>query len=183
MVSSMASKSVLPTTNLNTNSTPTTIPTPTRKFNRWDTWTSAKVIISESNGTGDNKTEFNLQSFNIRLDRHTDKTKTLGFALGLGTKDRTTTGADFNGDVNTTQWTLSSYTSLKLNKHNTIEAILSLAQGKHKVSPTTTSNDQNSNSYFTSITYRGNMQKGKFNLSPYARYGISHIKRPLYKYE
>jgi hypothetical protein len=36
---------------------------------RWDTWTNAKVVIGKSNGAGVNKTEFNLKSLNIGMDR------------------------------------------------------------------------------------------------------------------
>ncbi len=161
---------------LNANGMSSTIPTPNHKINRWDTWTSAKIIIGESNGTGTNKTEFNLKSINVGLDRRIDKTKTIGFALGLGKEDRTATGTDFTGDVDTTQYTLSSYGALELNQHTAIEAVLGIAKGTHKVNSTTTSDNQNSNGYFASVAYRGNMQKGKLGLSPYARYDISRIK-------
>ncbi len=161
---------------LNANGMSSTIPTPNHKINRWDTWTSAKIIIGESNGTGTNKTEFNLKSINVGLDRRIDKTKTIGFALGLGKEDRTATGTDFTGDVDTTQYTLSSYGALELNQHTAIEAVLGIAKGTHKVNSTTTSDNQNSSGYFASVAYRGNMQKGKLGLSPYARYDISRIK-------
>ncbi len=52
---------------VNGNGASATIPTPTHKVNRWDTWTSVKVVIGESNGSGDNKTEFNLKSLNVGL--------------------------------------------------------------------------------------------------------------------
>ncbi len=161
---------------LNANGMSSTIPTPNHKINRWDTWTSAKIIIGESNGTGTNKTEFNLKSINVGLDRRIDKTKTIGFALGLDKEDRSATGTDFTGDVDTTQYTLSSYGALELNQHTAIEAVLGIAKGTHKVNSATTSDNQNSNGYFASVAYRGNMQKGKLGLSPYARYDISRIK-------
>jgi hypothetical protein len=47
---------------------------------------SAKVAY---NGAGTNKTEFNLRSLNIGMDRRIAQDKTIGFALGLGKQDRT----------------------------------------------------------------------------------------------
>jgi outer membrane autotransporter protein len=55
--------------------------------------------IGKSNGAGANKTEFNLKSLNIGMDRRIAQDKTIGFALGLGKQDRTATGSDFSGDV------------------------------------------------------------------------------------
>jgi hypothetical protein len=43
------------------------------------------------------------------MDRRIAQDKTIGFALGLGKQDRTATGSDFSGDVDTKQYTLSSY--------------------------------------------------------------------------
>jgi hypothetical protein len=48
---------------------------------RWDTWTSAKVVIGKSNGTGADKTKFNLKSLNMGMDRRIAKDKIIGFAL------------------------------------------------------------------------------------------------------
>ncbi|WP_138146967.1 cadherin repeat domain-containing protein, partial [Bathymodiolus heckerae thiotrophic gill symbiont] len=81
------------------------IKTPTRKLNRWDTWTSAKLVIGNSKGGNNNKTKFNFKSLNIGMDRSLDEDKMLGFSLGLGKEDRTATGTDFSGDIDTTQWT------------------------------------------------------------------------------
>ncbi|VVM18085.1 hypothetical protein BSPWISOXPB_4026, partial [uncultured Gammaproteobacteria bacterium] len=67
------------------------------------------MVIGKSNGTGANKTKFNLKSLNMGMDRHIAKDKIIGFALSLGKQDRTATGNDFSGDVDTTQYTLSSY--------------------------------------------------------------------------
>jgi hypothetical protein len=55
-----------------------------------------------------NKTEFNLKSLNIGMDRRIAQDKIIGFSLGLGKQDRTATGSDFSGDVDTKQYTLSS---------------------------------------------------------------------------
>ncbi len=162
---------------LNANGMSSTIPTPNHKINRWDTWTSAKIIIGESNGTGTNKTEFNLKSINVGLDRHIDKTKTIGFALGLGKEDRTATGTDFTGDVDTTQYTLSSYGAIDINKQSAIEAVVGIAKGTHKVnSATTASDNQKSNGYFASVAYRADLQAKDLSLSPFVRYDISRIK-------
>ncbi len=162
---------------LNANGMSSTIPTPNHKINRWDTWTSAKIIIGESNGTGTNKTEFNLKSINVGLDRRIDKTKTIGFALGLGKEDRTATGTDFTGDVDTTQWTLSSYGAIDINKQSAIEAVVGIAKGTHKVNSTTTASDnQKSNGYFASVAYRADLQAKDLSLSPFVRYDISLIK-------
>jgi hypothetical protein len=48
------------------------------------------------------------------MDRRIAQDKTIGFALGLGKQDRTATGIDFSGDVDTKQYTLSSYGALEL---------------------------------------------------------------------
>ncbi|WP_369177785.1 cadherin domain-containing protein [Candidatus Thiodubiliella endoseptemdiera] len=165
---------------LNANGMSSIIPTPNHKINRWDTWTSAKIIIGESNGTGTNKTEFNLKSINVGMDRRIDKTKTIGFALGLGKEDRTATGTDFTGDVDTTQYTLSSYGAIDINKQSAIEAVLGIAKGTHKVNSTTATGagttDQNSNGYFASVAYRADLKAKALNLSPFVRYDISRIK-------
>jgi hypothetical protein len=47
------------------------------------------VVIGKSNGAGANKTEFNLRSLNIGMDRRIAQDKIIGFALGLGKQDRT----------------------------------------------------------------------------------------------
>jgi hypothetical protein len=41
------------------------------------------------------------------MDRRIAQDKIIGFALGLGKQDRTATGIDFSGDVDTKQYTLS----------------------------------------------------------------------------
>jgi hypothetical protein len=51
------------------------------------------VVIGKSNGSGANKTEFNLKSLNIGMDRRIAQDKIIGFALGLGKQDRTATGS------------------------------------------------------------------------------------------
>jgi uncharacterized protein with beta-barrel porin domain len=77
---------------LSANGLSNVIPTSSRKVERWDTWTSAQVVIGRNNGAGTNKTEFNLRSLNIGMDRRIAQDKTIGFALGLGKQDRTATG-------------------------------------------------------------------------------------------
>jgi hypothetical protein len=72
----------------------------------------------------------------MKGDKSTDKT--IGFALGLGKQDRTATGSDFSGDIDTTQYTLSSYGALELSNKGSIEAVLgvvgvSLAAGKYVI--------------------------------------------------
>ncbi|MBA5248478.1 MAG: autotransporter domain-containing protein, partial [Gammaproteobacteria bacterium] len=162
---------------LGANGVNTTLPTATKKINHWDTWTSAKVVIGESKGEGNNKTKFTLKSINVGIDRRIDRNKTLGFSLGLGKQDRTAKGTDFTGDVDTTQWTLSSYGAVELNKHTAIESVFGIAKGKHKVSNTDTASDnQDSNGYFASIAYRGEMTKEQYGLSPFIRYDLSRIK-------
>jgi hypothetical protein len=52
---------------LSANGLSNVIPTSSRKVERWDTWTNAKVVIGKSNGAGANKTEFNLRSLNIGM--------------------------------------------------------------------------------------------------------------------
>jgi hypothetical protein len=47
------------------------------------------------------------------MDRRIAQDKIIGFALGLGKQDRTATGSDFSGDIDTTQYTLSSYGALE----------------------------------------------------------------------
>jgi hypothetical protein len=47
------------------------------------------VVIGKSNGSGANKTKFNLKSLNIGMDRRIAQDKIIGFALGLGKQDRT----------------------------------------------------------------------------------------------
>jgi hypothetical protein len=43
---------------------------------------------------------------NIRLHEYWhEQDKIIGFALGLGKQDRTATGSDFSGDIDTTQYT------------------------------------------------------------------------------
>jgi hypothetical protein len=49
-----------------------------------------------------------------KTDLNTANDKIIGFALSLGKQDRTATGNDFSGDVDTTQYTLSSYGALHL---------------------------------------------------------------------
>jgi hypothetical protein len=41
------------------------------------------------------------------MDRRIAQDKIIGFALGLGKQDRTATGIDFSGDVDTKQYTLT----------------------------------------------------------------------------
>jgi hypothetical protein len=41
------------------------------------------VVIGKSNGSGANKTEFNLKSLNIGMDRRIAQDKIIGFSLGL----------------------------------------------------------------------------------------------------
>jgi hypothetical protein len=48
------------------------------------------------------------------MDRRIAQDKIIGFSLGLGKQDRTATGSDFSGDVDTKQYTLSSYGALEL---------------------------------------------------------------------
>jgi hypothetical protein len=50
----------------------------------------------------------------LALSTRLIKLLTIGFALGLGKQDRTATGSDFSGDVDTKQYTLSSYGALEL---------------------------------------------------------------------
>ncbi|WP_139699123.1 cadherin domain-containing protein [bacterium endosymbiont of Bathymodiolus sp. 5 South] len=150
------------------------IPTSSRKIERWDTWTSAKVVIGKSNGTGANKTKFNLKSLNMGMDRHIAKDKIIGFALSLGKQDRTATGNDFSGDVDTTQYTLSSYGALELNDKGSIEAVLSVAKATHNIS--NSADQDNSNGFFASIAYRADLQAQGVDLSPFIRYDISRIK-------
>jgi hypothetical protein len=60
------------------------------------------------------------------MDRRIAQDKIIGFALGLGKQDRTATGSDFSGDIDTTQYTLSSYGALELsNKMSIPRAIAS----------------------------------------------------------
>ena len=151
------------------------IPTSSRKIERWDTWTSAKVVIGKSNGTGADKTKFNLKSLNMGMDRRIAKDKIIGFALSLGKQDRTATGNDFSGDVDTTQYTLSSYGALELNDKGSIEAVLGVAQATHKVN-NASSADQDSDGFFASIAYRADLQAKGVELSPFIRYDISRIK-------
>jgi hypothetical protein len=54
-----------------------------------------------------------VKSLNIGMDRRIAQDKIIGFALGLGKQDRTATGIDFSGDVDTKQYTLSSYGALE----------------------------------------------------------------------
>ena len=162
---------------LSANGLSNVIPTSSRKVERWDTWTNAKVVIGKSNGAGANKTEFNLKSLNIGMDRRIAQDKTIGFALGLGKQDRTATGSDFSGDVDTKQYTLSSYGALELSDKGSIEAVLGVAKATHKVSKSNTpSADQGSNGFFASIAYRADLQAQGVDLSPFIRYDISRIK-------
>jgi hypothetical protein len=48
------------------------------------------------------------------MDRRIAQDKIIGFALGLGKQDRTATGSDFSGDIDTTQYTLSTKNPLLL---------------------------------------------------------------------
>ncbi|VVM19824.1 hypothetical protein BSPWISOXPB_9265, partial [uncultured Gammaproteobacteria bacterium] len=66
---------------LSANGLSNVIPTSSRKVERWDTWTNAKVVIGKSNGAGANKTEFNLKSLNIGMDRRIAQDKIIGFPL------------------------------------------------------------------------------------------------------
>ncbi|CAB5496258.1 autotransporter outer membrane beta-barrel domain-containing protein [Bathymodiolus thermophilus thioautotrophic gill symbiont] len=157
---------------LNANELNNTIKTPIPKINSWDTWTSAKIVIGESNGENTGKTKFSLKSFNIGIDKQLNRDTTLGFSLGFGKEERTVTGNDFSGDVDTNQWSLSSYGALEIDKQNSIEAILGITQGAHKTNVI----NQNSNSLFASIAYRANLQTDEFNLSPFLRYDINSIK-------
>jgi hypothetical protein len=50
---------------LSANGLSNVIPISSRKVERWDTWTNAKVVIGKSNGAGANKTEFNRFNINI----------------------------------------------------------------------------------------------------------------------
>ncbi|WP_171004373.1 hypothetical protein, partial [Bathymodiolus heckerae thiotrophic gill symbiont] len=71
----------------------------------------------------------------------------------------------------------STYGALELNQDSSIEAVLGLVKGKHEVSSSThVANNQDSNGYFASVAYRGDLQKNKLNLSPFIRYDISRIK-------
>ena len=160
---------------LSANGLSNVIPTSSRKIERWDTWTSAKVVIGKSNGTGADKTKFNLKSLNMGMDRRIAKDKIIGFALSLGKQDRTATGNDFSGDVDTTQYTLSSYGALELNDKGSIEAVLGVAQATHKVN-NASSADQDSNGFFANIAYRVDLQAKGVELSPFIRYDISRIK-------
>ena len=160
---------------LSANGLSNVIPTSSRKIERWDTWTSAKVVIGKSNGTGADKTKFNLKSLNMGMDRRIAKDKIIGFALSLGKQDRTATGNDFSGDVDTTQYTLSSYGALELNDKGSIEAVLGVAQATHKVN-NASSADQDSDGFFASIAYRVDLQTKGVELSPFIRYDISRIK-------
>ncbi len=160
---------------LSANGLSNVIPTSSRKIERWDTWTSAKVVIGKSNGTGADKTKFNLKSLNMGMDRRIAKDKIIGFALSLGKQDRTATGNDFSGDVDTTQYTLSSYGALELNDKGSIEAVLGVAQATHKVN-NASSADQDSDGFFASIAYRADLQVKGVELSPFIRYDISRIK-------
>ncbi|VVH64615.1 hypothetical protein BSPLISOX_2713, partial [uncultured Gammaproteobacteria bacterium] len=162
---------------LSANGLSNVIPTSSRKVERWDTWTSAQVVIGRNNGAGTNKTEFNLRSLNIGMDRRIAQDKIIGFALGLGKQDRTATGIDFSGDVDTKQYTLSSYGALELSNKGSIEAVLGVAKATHKVGKSNTlSADQGSNGFFASIAYRADLQAQSVDLSPFIRYDISRIK-------
>jgi hypothetical protein len=46
---------------LSANGLSNVIPISSRKVERWDVWTKAKVVIGKSNGSGANKTKFNLR--------------------------------------------------------------------------------------------------------------------------
>ncbi|VVH66048.1 hypothetical protein BSPLISOX_507 [uncultured Gammaproteobacteria bacterium] len=154
---------------LSANGLSNVIPISSRKLERWDTWTNAKVVIGKSNGAGVNKTEFNLKSLNIGMDRRIAQDKIIGFAI-----DRTATGSDFSGEVDTTQYTLSSYGALELSDKGSIEAVLGVAKATHNIS---NSADQgNSNGFFASIAYRADLQAQGVDLSPFIRYDISRIK-------
>ena len=162
---------------LSANGLSNVIPISSRKVERWDIWTKAKVVIGKSSGSGANKTKFNLKSLNIGMDRRIAQDKTIGFALGLGKQDRTATGIDFSGDVDTKQYTLSSYGALELSNKGSIEAVLGVAKATHKVGKSNTlSADQGSNGFFASIAYRADLQAQSVDLSPFIRYDISRIK-------
>jgi hypothetical protein len=47
---------------LNANGLSNVIPISSRKVERWDIWTKAKVVIGKSNGSGANKTKIRLMS-------------------------------------------------------------------------------------------------------------------------
>ncbi len=162
---------------LSANGLSNVIKTPSRKIERWDTWTSAKIVIGKSNGDGDNKTEFNFKSLNLGIDRRIAKDKIIGFTLGLGREYRSAIGDDFSGDIDTTQYTLSSYGSLELNKQTSVEAVFGIAKGTHKFSSTDfTSADPDSEGLFASVAYRADTQIKGIDLSPFIRYDISRIK-------
>jgi hypothetical protein len=59
-------------------------------------------------------------------------------ALGLGKQDRTATGIDFSGDVDTKQYTMSSYGALELSDKGSLEAVLGVAKATHKVGKSNT---------------------------------------------
>jgi hypothetical protein len=162
---------------LSANGLSNVIPTSSRKIERWDTWTSAKVVIGKNNGEGANKTKFNLKSLNIGMDRRIAKDKIIGFSLGLGKQKHTATGNNFSGDIDTTQYILSSYGALELSDKGNIEAVLGVAQATHKISNSNTpSADQDSDGFFASIAYRTDLQAQGVDLSPFIRYDISRIK-------
>ncbi|WP_139699769.1 autotransporter domain-containing protein, partial [bacterium endosymbiont of Bathymodiolus sp. 5 South] len=149
---------------LSANGLSNVIPTSSRKVERWDTWTNAKVVIGKSNGAGANKTEFNLKSLNIGMDRRIAQDKIIGFSIGLGKQDRTATGGDFSGDIDTTQYTLSSYGALELSNKGSIEAVLGVAKATHDIS--NSADQDNSNGFFASIAYRADLQAQSVDLSP-----------------
>jgi hypothetical protein len=77
--------------------------------------------------------------------------KAVGLAIGktnlnaihktIGTKTAfllAATGSDFSGDVDTKQYTLSSYGALELSDKGSIEAVLGVAKATHKVSKSNT---------------------------------------------
>ncbi|WP_143243157.1 autotransporter outer membrane beta-barrel domain-containing protein, partial [Bathymodiolus azoricus thioautotrophic gill symbiont] len=162
---------------LSANGPSNVIPTSSRKVERWDTWTSAEVVIGKNNGEGANKTKFNLKSLNIGMDRRIAKDKIIGFSLGLGKQKHTATGNNFSGDIDTMQYILSSYGALELNDKGNIEAVLGVAQATHKISNSNTpSADQDSDGFFASIAYRTDLQAQGVDLSPFIRYDISRIK-------
>ena len=162
---------------LSANGLSNVIPTSSRKVERWDTWTSAEVVIGKNNGEGANKTKFNLKSLNIGMDRRIAKDKIIGFSLGLGKQKHTATGNNFSGDIDTMQYILSSYGALELNDKGNIEAVLGVAQATHKISNSNTpSADQDSDGFFASIAYRADLQAQGVDLSPFIRYDISRIK-------
>jgi hypothetical protein len=61
------------------------------------------------------------------MDRRIAQDKIIGFALGLGKQDRTATGSDFSGDIDTTQYTLSSYGALELSNKGSLLVSMSFA--------------------------------------------------------